>query len=516
MRLLKNIFIGVVGVLFLITVGCVNTEKNAVKIEDTRSLDIELTNQIDTQIASAMAKLKVVSGISIAVYSEQGTYTNAFGVVDVETQEPATADSAFYVASSTKSMVAVVMAILHERGVINLDSTLSEFAPDANFPAEVQPTKVTLRHLLAQSSGLINLPIQNRLAFTGQYSSEILWGLLAQTKVNTKEPMGTFNYTNYNYNILTMLVEHKLNKSWKEILTDEIFDKVGMDRTSAYISKAENEQWSLARPHTTLDKNSPKRTYLEKTDVTMQSAGGVIMSAKDAAKWLEIIIQQGKYQNTQVIPKAAIQATLKPNVTVNRKFADYTRDYYGLGWYIGTYKEKPFIHHFGGFSGTRAHVSFMPNSKVGVVVFVNGDGVGFKFADIVANYLYGLFEDPNQAKYKFEQDVADLANWRDKMQAKVIARKEQLSQRQWKLNLPFEKYLGTYTNSLYGSFEVSLKQQALLFEAGNLHAIATPYIIPNSVRVELVPGSGEAIVFSLNSNNNVSNLTYQGSIFNKD
>ncbi len=476
---------------------------------------MQVTNRIDAQITKAIEQLRVVPGISIAVYSEQGGYANAYGVLDVETQETATPSSAFYIASSTKSMVSVAMAALHERSEIDLDSSLSDFAPEANFPVSVKPDQVTLRHLLAQSSGLVNYPIQNRLAYSGQYTPELLWQLLSATEVNAEQPLGTFKYSNYNYNILTLLVEHKLNKSWKDILDDEMFRKMAMDRTSAYVSKAQHEQWSLARPHTTLGIGSPARLYLEKTDATMQSAGGVIMSANDALKWLELVIQRGSYKGLQIVPEKAVLATLQPQVEVNQTFAEYTREYYGLGWYIGQYQDKPFIHHFGGFAGTRAHVSFIPENNVGVAVFVNGNGVGFQFADIVANYLYAVIDDPQQANSQFEKDLQGLVDLRDDIQPKVIANMKKLDQRQWKLGLPFEKYRGRFSNALYGNFEVDYDNGELSFRMGNLHAVGAPYKTENSVRVELIPGSGEVVLFDVDNNGDVAGFQYQGHVFSR-
>ncbi|MFT6031429.1 MAG: CubicO group peptidase (beta-lactamase class C family) [Oleiphilaceae bacterium] len=499
--------------LVLVTSGCTpNHDYDAKNAASYTPNPIE----INAQISSALKTLEVVPSVSVSLYTRNGSYSNTFGVLDVDTQEAARLSSSFYIASSTKSMVAVAMAILHERGEIDLDATLSQFAPNANFPADVLPHQVTLRHLLAQMSGLMNVPIQTRLAYTGQHSPELLWSLLSETKVNKAKPLGTFAYTNYNFNILTMLVEDKLNKSWKDILADEIFTPLGMTNTSAYLPTAESVNWSLAKPHTTLGKNGPSRLYLEKSDATMQSAGGVNMSAKDALKWLELVIEEGKVGEQQIVPQDAILGTLQEQVKVDSEFGDYQRHHYGLGWYLGSYKGQPFVHHFGGFVGTRAHVSFMPQSKVGVAVFVNGNGVGDKFADVIANYLYALVHEPEQAIVQYDNDVGALVQWRDKTQQQVIANAKKRNQRTWQLSFPKSSYTGKFINRLYGEFTVSIIDEEIRFNIGNLSARATPYPEQDTMRIELVPGSGRVIEYSLDTNNDITSFIYDGNIFRRN
>ena len=512
MFLMKKKLIGILSLLIFVMTGCTKSQVYDVKRATRYKPN---PTQINSQISAALKELKLVPGVSVSLYTQNGSFANAYGLLDVNKQEAAKPSSRFYIASSTKSMVAVAMAILHERGEINLDATLSEFSPNANFPADVLPNQVTLRHLLAQMSGLTNYPIHERLAWTGQHSPELLWDLLAESEVNEAKPFGIFAYTNYNFNILTILVEEKLGKSWKDILADEIFDPLGMANTSAYLPSPDSLDWSLARPHTTFGKNSPSRLYLEKTNATMQSAGGVYMSAEDAVKWLELVIEEGKLGNKQIVPKEAILATLQAQVNVDSELGYYKRHHHGLGWHLGSYKGQPFIHHFGGFSGTRAHVSFMPQSKVGVAVFVNGNGVADKFADIVANYLYALAHNPEKADAQFQKDVAELVQWRDEIQPQMIANAKKVSERTWQLSLPKTSYTGQFVNRLYGEFTVSTSDEEIFFNIGNLSAKATPYPKQNAMRVELVPGTGKIIKFSFDSNNQVSSFTYDGKVFKR-
>lgn len=478
---------------------------------------LAISEGIDTRVNDALAMLEVVQGLSVAVYTPNGVYARGFGVTDINTGELATKDTSFYIASSTKSMLAIAMATMHERGEINLDMTLAEFAPGASFPTETKPDQVTLRHLLSQSSGIINEPIQNRLAFSGEYDTSTLWNLLAITEPNEKQPMGVFKYTNYNYNILTLLVEKKLGRSWKDILTGEIFDKTSMTRTTAYMSEMEQGNWSYARPHTTIGIDAPKRTYLEKTDATLQSAGGVFMSATDAAKWLELLVEDGRVDGKQIVPPKAVMATRDPQIAVGKTFGPYTREHYGLGFYIGPYVHgtHKFVHHFGGFAGTAAHVSYMPEQKIGVAVFANDSGIGSRLIHSLANYIYDDLTGRDDAELQFENAVSELVELRETQQAKAIARAQAMSEREWTLNKPLADYAGVYKSDQYGTITVSVEGESLRFVMGNLTALADAHTEPESLRVELIPGRGQRIRFNSNDMDNVESLRYSGGTFDK-
>ena len=110
-----------------------------------------LAADLDAAIARAM-QFGLAPGLSVAVYTREGAYARGFGVTDVETGEPASADTAFYIASSTKPLTALALAKLHHRGALNLDDTLAAFAPDAAFPAVARSSEARLRPSAAASS----------------------------------------------------------------------------------------------------------------------------------------------------------------------------------------------------------------------------------------------------------------------------------------------------------------------------------------------------------------------------
>src|SRR5262245_55192738 len=81
---------------------------------------LALANDLDAAIGRAVAA-DLAPGLAVALYSREGVYVGAFGVADRATGAAATPDTCFYVASTTKSLTALALAILDRRGAFSLD-----------------------------------------------------------------------------------------------------------------------------------------------------------------------------------------------------------------------------------------------------------------------------------------------------------------------------------------------------------------------------------------------------------
>ncbi|MFC3303095.1 serine hydrolase [Parvularcula lutaonensis] len=474
---------------------------------------------IDKMVEDAFAQFEVMPGLAVAVYTPQGSYASGFGVTDIETAEAVTEDTAFYIASSTKSMWALALAIQHERGDIDLDQPLSDYAPDAPFRRSIDTDRITPRDLLAMSSGIKNRPFVHRVAYSGEHTPELLWDLIGTTRENSAPEIGygQFRYTNWNYILLSRLVEHEQQTTWQDILSEEIFGPLGMSRTTPFMSVAEAEGWSVAKPHSTVEPDGAARTYLRKTDATMHSAGGVIMSARDALAWLEIFVEDGTHDGKQVIPQAVIRASRQPLTAADTTFNGYQRDHYGLGWYIGPYRDTghQLVHHFGSFPGARAHVSYMPDQHIGVAVFANDSGIGDRYVDVLANGIYDRLLALPEAEANYQKGIEDVDAWADDLRVRIAALRSDIASRPSTLSRPLADYAGTYVDKEYGTISVSVEDDRLRMTNGVMTTIAQPGTEAETVRVELIPLQGEIIEFKARGPE-ISQLKYEGATFRKE
>jgi CubicO group peptidase (beta-lactamase class C family) len=228
----------------------------------------------------------------------------------------------------------------------------------------------------------------------------------------------------------------------------------------------------------------------------MQSAGGVIMSANDALRWLELMVRDGRIGRREIIAPEVIAATRARLAQQDGEFAGYRREAYGLGWNIGPYRDATMFHHFGGFAGFAAHVSYIPEAHVGVAVFANDSSTGQSVIHSVANYAYDRVLGHGDAGQRLDESLEAAAAQRERGVQRIEQDRANRAGRQWTLTRPRAAYEGAYENETWGRIEVTADGDTLRIGYGAMHAVAEPFTQPNSIRVEFVPGQGEPLLFT--------------------
>ncbi len=467
----------------------------------------------DGFIQSTMEAIPTIPGLSVAVVKDgQAIYTKGFGYADKEGGIKATANTSFYIASSTKSFTGLMAALLDQKGIIQLDELITAYLPAELFPEEANARQVKIRDLLTHTTGMENGPVTMRLAFTGDHSHDRLKELLQYCEP-TQKGYGHYQYSNFGYNLYGIILEEKTGKPWQDWMEELIFEPLGMDRTTAFMSKAKKGGWPVAAPYSGLP-GDVERLYLEKKDNTMQSAGGLITTAEDMARWLAVNLEKGKMDGKQAFPAGLFDTAHGRLVETGSEFPPFTREHYGLGWHIGKYDDYTQLHHFGGFAGFSAHVSFMPEEGLGIAVMINDAVAGTRVMNLLAAYAYDWWLQRPEAEKRGEKGRNEIAK-RLKQVGKAVAKdRAKRAERTWQLALPFQAYAGTYHNDALGTLKVESTSDALKVSIGNLHCSATPYTAENSIRIELVPGSGEVLFFNLESGK-VTAFRYDDAIFQK-
>jgi CubicO group peptidase (beta-lactamase class C family) len=458
----------------------------------------ELPTALDAFVRKALDRSEAVPGLAVAVVDRQGrVHAAGYGFADAETGTAVTPETRFYIASATKSFTALAIAAMAARGEVGLDDPLSAWSSGSALPEDIAGT-VSLTDLLSHRSGIQNDAIAFRLAYSGDWSPQLLWGLTAETEPNIEAPRGTFDYTNAGYNLATVLIERRWGRDWRALVEAEVLEPLGMARTTARIDGVRAEGGLVAAGHFGRAPGRPERAYLQKTDATMQSAGGLVSTADDMAIWLEVQINDGVVGGRRVLPAGLVASTHAARVVQDAEFGPYVRTGYGLGWQVGRYGDDALTHHFGNFAGSRAHVSFMPERRIGVAVMVNEDAfAGGDLADLVANYVYDWFAGVPDLEAVYDARLTELTTRRDQRRAGLAAAVEARSQRPRTLSLADAAYVGDYVSPVLGTMTVRAAGDRLELAIGVQHALAENFTRPESLRVELTPLAGQPVEFEV-------------------
>src|SRR4249919_1712023 len=109
----------------------------------------------DGRIDSVFADMNVPQrpGAALLVIDhDEIVYSKCYGLADLETQRPITADTSFYLASISKQFTAMAIMLLAQQGKLSFEDRLLAYFP--RFPS--WGAEITLRHLLHHTSGLLN------------------------------------------------------------------------------------------------------------------------------------------------------------------------------------------------------------------------------------------------------------------------------------------------------------------------------------------------------------------------
>ena len=232
------------------------------------------------QVAQGIVEAEHTGNFSMQ-FLERGEVAATF---DFSTGEPVDGDTVFQVASLGKWISAWGVMVLVESGAVDLDKPVSDYLKRWQLPAsEFDNSGVTVRRLLSHTAGL-----DDGLGYDGFDSAAEVQTLEASltraldaspgndgvVKLGV-EPGSGWNYSGGGYTILQLLIEEVSGQSFPEFMTEQVFDPLGMNRTTFRHDEA--VQFGLAQNFDLEGNAEPFRWY------TALAATSLFTSSNDLA-----------------------------------------------------------------------------------------------------------------------------------------------------------------------------------------------------------------------------------------
>ena len=183
-------------------------------------------DQIDDFINAEMQKRRI-PGLTLAVTRDgKVVKQKAYGLANIELNVPATPETVYQIASTTKTFTATAVLKLVEEGKLSLDDSVTKWLPEA--PAAW--SGVTVRHCLTHTSGLPDIVVDpcslELVADTRKEAIEKLASLPVLAK-----PGETWSYNQTGYVLLGMILEKISGLRFEEFLEQRFFRPLGMTST---------------------------------------------------------------------------------------------------------------------------------------------------------------------------------------------------------------------------------------------------------------------------------------------
>ena len=310
-----------------------------------------------------------IPGLTIGFIKDDQTWVKAFGYADVENKTPATENSAYRIASTTKTMTGIAIVQLAERGKINLDAEIQTYLPE--YPKQTWP--VTVRQLLTHlggGQGPSGLGPE-------QVSMKELVARISATPI-VVEPGTRFIYGTADYNLLAAAIENITGGSFEKYLRENLWLPAGMKDTR--IDDVRGLVPNRVRGYDLADgelKNAPFINVSSRI-----GGGGATSTVPDLLRWARAIID-GKLISSKSYTEMLTPVTTRAGRWAGIGDGDH---YYTLGWNIEPVNGNFVINHHGSQKGTAAAFFVFPGRRMAFTALAN-----LEFADL-GKYMRRLFE----------------------------------------------------------------------------------------------------------------------------
>jgi D-aminopeptidase len=274
------------------------------------------------------------------------------GLANLPHRVPIRRSTRFHIVSVSKTFMAAAVLILAARGRLALDDDIRQHLQELRHPGVV-----TIRHLLSLTSGLRDVLEVERLR--GIWHSaisrrqDLLDLALAQTE--TSLPAGSaYLYTNVNHLLLEQIVSRASGQSAEAFRREAIYEPLGLTATCGRPDD-ELPLDDLAEPYVA----SPEG-WIRPRDLLGIAADVLTSNLDDMIKWV-LALRDGRIGDVELFPAMSTPTVLSDGRAV----------YYGLGLAVRRYRGLTVLCHSGSQPGYKAHIAYVPELDLGIVVLSN-------------------------------------------------------------------------------------------------------------------------------------------------
>jgi D-alanyl-D-alanine carboxypeptidase len=324
-------------------------------------------DNVDDYVRSEMRKRHLPAVAVVVIREGKVVKEKAYGLANIELNVPASDDTIFQIASTTKAFTATAIMSLVEEGKFSLDERVRKILPQL----PLAWNGVTVRHLLTHTSGLPDVVL-------GEDSDEVI----AQTRPEALKklarmplpgrPGAKWSYNQTGYVLLGMIIEKVSGLGFEEFMARRFFSPLGMTRTSF----GDDKQVVVGRAsmytryeNQTDEKVSPEGlwTYRNLYPSYMYMAAGLDTTVGDLAKW-DIAMTEGRILKPSTLEEMWRAVRLNDGKVFR---LDNKTLGYGCGWLVDERPGHKAVGHSG--SDATAYIRFL-DDKLTVVVLTNCQG----------------------------------------------------------------------------------------------------------------------------------------------
>lgn len=313
-------------------------------------------------------------GLVAAIQTDdQIRLSTAYGLANLERQEPMTTRHIFRIASHSKTFTAIAIMQLVEAGRVRLDDRLSAHVPWLASPA-------TVRQTLNHASGVIRDGVD---ADFWQIEQEFpnLDELRASASHRVLDSNTTFKYSNIGYGLLGQVVAAVTGQPYNDYVREKIIEPMGLRDTGPEANPALSDR--LVTGYTRARLGVPRRAVPPVIDTrALSPATGFYATAEDLCRYARAYY----IGDERLVTDASKREMQQPYWAIEQADGEH----YGLGLSVREIGKRRLVGHGGGFPGQSTRTLIDAHDRLVVVVFSNtsaSDGLAAPLAEAVVKII---------------------------------------------------------------------------------------------------------------------------------
>lgn len=321
-------------------------------------------NMIAPETAAAFDKLLESSlrsdtpGYVVGVArNNQTIYRRATGLASIELAVANTPSTRMRISSITKQFTGLAVMLLVEDGKLDIDRAVREYLPDLAGPNGTP----TLRQLLNHTSGIRDALESAAFFITEGLFPQIPAGLTHQWSSRFSDynfaPGEGFGYSNYNYMLLSLVIEKASGLSLAEFFKQRVFTPLGMIDTVLFPNDMDLLP-GLAASHIRMPDGRYRRSIYPCEELV--GGGGIVSTVDDMLRWAANLREH----------RLGSQASWDEMLRRSR-FNNGTEYNYGFGIKCQRHRGVDLLWHDGSTFGFKSALLSYPAQALDIVVMSN-------------------------------------------------------------------------------------------------------------------------------------------------
>ncbi|MGH3147544.1 MAG: serine hydrolase domain-containing protein, partial [Rubrobacter sp.] len=323
---------------------------------------------IDEYVEKEMEATRL-PGVALGIVrGDEIVHLEGFGEAD-PSGRPVTPKTPFIIGSTSKSFTALAIMQLVEAGEVELDAPVRRYIPWFRVADPEASGRITVRHLLNQTSGLSTASGTAYLYEEDSSDAALEKEVRGLSTVELTAPVGeVYQYSNLNYTTLGLIVQRVSGEPYERYVEEHVLDPLNMN--DSFASPLEAERRGLATGHQYwFGRPLPFGGLSYNRAAT--PAGFISSSAEDMSHYMIAQLDGGRYGDEELLSQAGIAGLHRPAVETGAAAGQS----YAMGWMVQEVNGVSTVWHNGSTQDFHANVILAPERGWGIVLLTNGDNL---------------------------------------------------------------------------------------------------------------------------------------------